>query len=132
MDGVGSEYVVNDKGHMDQHAAILTRRQRQVLRLQAYGLTHQEISEHLGLSIWTVKNHHKQAVKTLALSLRTIPRERVRTSLACYILGLLDGGWTPHQVALHLREVSPPVRPRVATPDGLMNLDEDLLNTAAT
>ena len=61
------------------------------------------------MSIWTVKNHHKQAVKTLALSLRTIPRERVRTSLACYILGLLDGGWTPHQVALHLKDVSPPI-----------------------
>lgn len=101
----------------DQHGAILTRRQRQVLRLQAYGLTHQEIAEHLELSIWTVKNHHKQAVRTLAASLRSIPRERVRTSLACYILGLLDGGWSPRDVAKHLREVSPPLRSQ-EEPDG--------------
>lgn len=123
---------MSDKTLFDQHAAILTRRQRQVLRLQAYGLTHQEISEHLGLSIWTVKNHHKQAVKTLALSLRTIPRERVRTSLACYILGLLDGGWSPHQVALHLKDVSPPVHTVDVMTDGQMNLGGDEMEPAAT
>lgn len=99
---------MNDHDLQEHHGAILTRRQRQVLRLQAYGLTHREIAEHLGLSIWTVKNHHKQAVRTLAASLRTVPRERVRTSLACYILGLIDAGWTPTQVARHLKEVSPP------------------------
>lgn len=122
---------MSEQGHLEQHAPMLTRRQRQVLRLQAYGLTHQEISEHLGLSIWTVKNHHKQAVKTLALSLRTIPKERIRTSLACYILGLLDGGWSPQRVALHLKEVSPPVRTAVASGDGSMDLDGEELEPAA-
>jgi predicted transcriptional regulator len=93
------------QGH--DRGAILTPRQRQVLRLQAYGLTYQEISDRLGLSIWTVKNHHKQAVRGLRLALKTGPNERVRTSLACYILGLLDGGLSPQDVARHLREVTP-------------------------
>jgi DNA-binding CsgD family transcriptional regulator len=89
---------------------ILTPRQRQVLRLQAYGHTYQEISERLGLSIWTVKNHHKQAVRGLGMALKSGPNDRIRTSLACYILGLLDGGLSPQEVALRLREVSPSSR----------------------
>lgn len=88
-------------------SAILTKRQRQVLRLQAYGLTYQEISEQLGLSIWTVKNHHKQAVVSLRVALKDGPVDRVRTSLACYILGLLDGGLTPQEVAQRLSAVTP-------------------------
>jgi hypothetical protein len=63
------------------------------------------------LSIWTVKNHHKQAVRSLRVALKGGPNERVRTSLACYILGLLDGGLTPQQVARHLRDVTPPKGP---------------------
>ncbi len=117
----------------DHHGAMLTRRQRQVLRLQAYGLTHQEIADHLGLSIWTVKNHHKQAVRTLATSLRSVPRERVRTSLACYILGLLDGGWTPRDVAKHLKQVSPPPLNGTRATDTLASLedvDDDLAPAA--
>ncbi len=113
----------------DHHGAMLTRRQRQVLRLQAYGLTHQEIADYLGLSIWTVKNHHKQAVRTLASSLRSVPRERVRTSLACYILGLLDGGWSPRDVAKHLKQVSPPPQHDVNENGALASLessDDDL------
>lgn len=108
QDSVGRILNVPDKG------GILTPRQRQVLRLQAYGLTYQEISDRLGLSIWTVKNHHKQAVRGLRLALKTGPNDRVRTSLACYILGLLDGGLSPQDVARHLREVTPsrtPVEP---------------------
>ena len=87
--------------------AIMTTRQRQVLRLQAYGLTYQEISEQLGLSIWTVKNHHKQAVHSLRVALKDGPVDRVRTSLACYILGLLDGGLSPQEVARRLSAVTP-------------------------
>jgi len=93
---------------LSDRGSILTPRQREVLRLQAYGLTYQEISDHLGLSIWTVKNHHKQAVRSLRVALKGGPNERVRTSLACYILGLLDGGLSPQQVARHLRDVTPP------------------------
>lgn len=88
---------VNDRG------ATLTPRQREVLRLQAYGMSYDEISRHLGLSVWTVKNHHKQAVRSLQLSLTVYPSERVRTSLACYILGLLDGGVSPMEVVERLK-----------------------------
>ena len=42
----------------DHHGAMLTRRQRQVLRLQAYGLTHQEIAEMLGVTQPTVSRHY--------------------------------------------------------------------------
>jgi DNA-binding CsgD family transcriptional regulator len=125
---------MQDEELYDHHGAMLTRRQRQVLRLQAYGLTHQEIADHLGLSIWTVKNHHKQAVRTLATSLRSVPRERVRTSLACYILGLLDGGWTPRDVAKHLKQVSPPPSNGTRATDTLASLediDDDLAPAAS-
>jgi DNA-binding CsgD family transcriptional regulator len=91
---------------LSRQPAVLTTRQRQVLRLQAYGLTYQEISDELGLSIWTVKNHHKQAVHSLRVALKQGPIDRVRTSLACYILGLLDGGLTPEEVARRLAAVS--------------------------
>ena len=100
--------------NVPDRGGILTPRQRQVLRLQAYGLTYQEISDRLGLSIWTVKNHHKQAVRGLRLALKSGPSDRVRTSLACYILGLLDGGLSPQEVARHLREVTPS-RPTTST-----------------
>lgn len=88
---------------MTDRGATLTPRQREVLRLQAYGMSYDEISKHLGLSVWTVKNHHKQAVRSLQLSLTVYPAERVRTSLACYILGLLDGGVTPMEIVERLK-----------------------------
>src|SRR5689334_14404537 len=84
--------------------AHLTSRQRQVLRLQAYGFSYDEISTQLGLSVWTVKNHHKQAVRSLQLSLTVLPCPRVRTALACYIIGLLDAGVPPIDIAKRLKE----------------------------
>jgi predicted transcriptional regulator len=66
-------------------------------------MSYDEISNHLGLSVWTVKNHHKQAVRSLQLSLTVYPSERVRTSLACYILGLLDGGVPPMEIVERLK-----------------------------
>ena len=87
----------------DQGAA-LTPRQREVLRLQAFGMSYEEISNHLGLSVWTVKNHHKQAVRSLQLTLTVYPSDRVRTTLACYIMGLLDGGVSPIEIVNRLRE----------------------------
>lgn len=89
---------------LGDRGASLTPRQREVLRLQAFGLSYEEISNHLGLSIWTVKNHHKQAVRSLQISLTVYPSERVRTTLACYIMGLLDGGVTPMEVVARLRD----------------------------
>jgi len=88
----------------------LTRRQRQVLRLQAYGLTYQEISDKLGLSIWTVKNHHKQAIRALQDALGGTSHTPIRTALACYILGLIDGGLNPTDIARHLRQVQKQAR----------------------
>jgi hypothetical protein len=82
----------------------LTPRQREVLRLQAYGMSYEEISNQLGLSVWTVKNHHKQAVRSLQLSLTMYPSDRVRTTLACYIMGLLDGGVPPIDIVKRLKE----------------------------
>jgi DNA-binding CsgD family transcriptional regulator len=79
-------------------------RQREVLRLQAFGMSYEEISNHLGLSVWTVKNHHKQAVRSLQLSLTVYPSDRVRTTLACYIMGLLDGGVPPIEIVQRLRD----------------------------
>lgn len=90
----------SDKG------ATLTPRQREVLRLQAYGMSYEEISNHLGLSVWTVKNHHKQAVRSLQLSLTVYPSDRVRTTLACYIMGLLDGGVPPLDIVKRLRDAT--------------------------
>lgn len=84
--------------------ATLTPRQREVLRLQAFGMSYEEISNHLGLSVWTVKNHHKQAVRSLQLTLTVYPSDRVRTTLACYIMGLLDGGVSPIEIVSRLRE----------------------------
>jgi signal transduction histidine kinase len=66
-------------------------------------MSYEEISNHLGLSVWTVKNHHKQAVRSLQLSLTVYPSERVRTTLACYIMGLLDGGVSPIEIVQRLR-----------------------------
>lgn len=86
--------------------ASLTPRQREVLRLQAYGMSYEEISNHLGLSVWTVKNHHKQAVRSLQLSLTVYPSDRVRTTLACYIMGLLDGGVSPLEIVQRLRDAT--------------------------
>jgi len=86
--------------------ASLTPRQREVLRLQAYGMSYDEISQHLGLSVWTVKNHHKQAVRSLQLSLTVYPSDRVRTTLACYIMGLLDVGVPPLEIVERLREAT--------------------------
>jgi len=69
-------------------------------------MSYDEISNHLGLSVWTVKNHHKQAVRSLQLSLTVYPSDRVRTTLACYIMGLLDGGVPPLDIVKRLREAT--------------------------
>lgn len=69
-------------------------------------MSYEEISNHLGLSVWTVKNHHKQAVRSLQLSLTVYPSDRVRTTLACYIMGLLDGGVSPLEIVQRLRDAT--------------------------
>ncbi|MGI8963751.1 MAG: hypothetical protein ACR2GI_04540, partial [Thermomicrobiales bacterium] len=53
-----------------------------------------------------VKNHHKQAVRSLQLSLTVYPSDRVRTTLACCIMGLLDGGVPPLEIVQRLRDAT--------------------------
>jgi hypothetical protein len=100
----------------------LTPRQREVLRLQAYGMSYEEISTQLGLSVWTVKNHHKQAVRSLQLSLTMYPSDRVRTTLACYIMGLLDGGVPPIDIVRRLKEARE-LHPVIDAPGQLMEVE---------
>jgi len=113
--------------------ATLTPRQREVLRLQAYGMSYDEISNHLGLSVWTVKNHHKQAVRSLQLSLTVFPSDRVRTTLACYIMGLLDGGVPPLEIVKRLRDATDQHTVIADGSDALMNRvrDESVSTQAA-
>ena len=112
--------------------ASLTPRQREVLRLQAYGMSYDEISNHLGLSVWTVKNHHKQAVRSLQLSLTVYPSDRVRTTLACYIMGLLDGGVPPLEIVKRLRDATDQHSVIAHAADDLLNGSlSDQVTTAA-
>jgi len=112
--------------------ASLTPRQREVLRLQAYGMSYDEISNHLGLSVWTVKNHHKQAVRSLQLSLTVYPSDRVRTTLACYIMGLLDGGVPPLEIVKRLRDATDQHAVIAHAADDLLNGSlSDQVTTAA-
>jgi DNA-binding NarL/FixJ family response regulator len=66
----------------------LTRRQRQIVRLRARGLTIAEICDRYHLSENTVKHHLHAAFR--ALGLGTL-RHRARLGRACYLLGRYDG-----------------------------------------
>jgi DNA-binding NarL/FixJ family response regulator len=69
--------------------AALTRRQRQIVRLRARGLTIAEIGERFYLSEHTVKNHLQGALRTLGLDGL---RPQARLGRACYLLGRYDAG----------------------------------------
>jgi len=96
-------------------------------------MSYDEISNHLGLSVWTVKNHHKQAVRSLQLSLTVFPSDRVRTTLACYIMGLLDGGVPPLEIVKRLRDATDQHTVIADGSDALMNRvrDESVSTQAA-
>jgi DNA-binding CsgD family transcriptional regulator len=68
--------------------ASLTRRQRQIVRLRARGLTIAEICDRYYLSENTVKNHLRRAFRTLGLGSL---RHQARLGRACYLLGRYDG-----------------------------------------
>jgi DNA-binding CsgD family transcriptional regulator len=68
--------------------ASLTRRQRQIVRLRAGGLTIAEICDRYYLSENTVKNHLHGAFRTLGLGGL---RQQARLGRACYLLGRYDG-----------------------------------------
>jgi DNA-binding CsgD family transcriptional regulator len=67
--------------------ASLTRRQRQMVRLRAGGLTIAEICDRYYLSENTVKNHLHGAFRTLGLGGL---RHQARLGRACYLLGRYD------------------------------------------
>src|SRR5918998_2186811 len=68
--------------------ASLTRRQRQIVRLRARGLTIAEICDRYYLSENTVKNHLRGAFRALGLGGL---RHQARLGRACYLLGRYDG-----------------------------------------
>jgi DNA-binding NarL/FixJ family response regulator len=67
--------------------ASLTRRQRQIVRLRARGLTIAEIGDRYFLSENTVKKHLHAAFRTLGLGAL---RHQARLGRACYLLGRYD------------------------------------------
>ncbi len=67
--------------------ASLTRRQRQIIRLRARGLTIAEICDRYFLSENTVKKHLHAAFRTLGLGAL---RHQARLGRACYLLGRYD------------------------------------------
>jgi DNA-binding NarL/FixJ family response regulator len=67
--------------------ASLTRRQRQIVRLRARGLTIAEICDRYYLSENTVKNHLHGAFRALGLDGL---RHQARLGRACYLLGRYD------------------------------------------
>jgi len=67
--------------------ASLTRRQRQIVRMRARGLTIAEICDRYYLSENTIKNHLRAAFRTLGLD---DLRHQARLGRACYLLGRHD------------------------------------------
>ena len=76
-----------DDAAFAQALASLTKRQRQIVRLRARGLTITEICDRYYLSENTVKNHLRGAFRTLGLSSL---RHQARLGRACYLLGRYD------------------------------------------
>ena len=68
--------------------ASLTKRQRQIVRLRARGLTIAEICDRYYLSENTVKNHLRGAFRALGMGGL---RHQARLGRACYLLGRYDG-----------------------------------------
>ena len=67
--------------------ASLTKRQRQIVRLRARGLTIAEIGDRYYLSENTIKNHLHAAFRALGL---INLRHQARLGRACYLLGRYD------------------------------------------
>ncbi len=53
---------------MKARVALLSPRQRQIVRLTSLGCTSHEIAKILGMSRWTVENHQFQAKERLGVS----------------------------------------------------------------
>jgi DNA-binding NarL/FixJ family response regulator len=86
--GDGALVTAGDDAAFALALASLTRRQRQIVRLRARGLTIAEICDHYYLSENTVKKHLHAAFRTLGLGAL---RHQARLGRACYLLGRYDG-----------------------------------------
>jgi DNA-binding CsgD family transcriptional regulator len=82
--GEGPLATARDDAAFELALASLTKRQRQIVRLRARGLTIAEICDRHYLSENTVKNHLRAAFRTLGLD--TL-RHQARLGRACYLLG---------------------------------------------
>jgi DNA-binding NarL/FixJ family response regulator len=85
--GDGALATAGDDAAFALALASLTRRQRQIVRLRARGLTIAEICDRYFLSENTVKKHLHAAFRTLGLG--TL-RHQARLGRACYLLGRYD------------------------------------------
>ena len=86
--GDGALATAEDDAAFALALASLTRRQRQIFRLRARGLTIAEICDLYYLSENTIKNHLRSAFRTLGLGGL---RHQARLGRACYLLGRYDG-----------------------------------------
>ena len=85
--GDGALATTGDDAAFALALASLTRRQRQIVRLRARGLTIAEICDRYYLSENTVKNHLHGAFRALGLEGL---RHQARLGRACYLLGRYD------------------------------------------
>ena len=87
--GDGPLATAPDDAAFAEALAALTKRQRQIVRLRARGLTIAEISDRYYLSENTIKNHLHAAFRALGLD---DLRHQARLGRACYLLGRYDAG----------------------------------------
>jgi DNA-binding CsgD family transcriptional regulator len=83
----GALATAGDDAAFAQALASLTKRQRQIVRLRARGLTIAEIGDRFYLSENTIKNHLRGAFRALGLGSL---RHQARLGRACYLLGRYD------------------------------------------
>jgi DNA-binding NarL/FixJ family response regulator len=84
-DGAGS----TDAGHSQALLAVLTDREREVMKLAALGLTNDDIAERLYLSPLTAKTHANRAMMKLNA------RDRAQLVVLAYQTGLVRPGERP-------------------------------------
>ena len=85
--GDGPLATAPDDAAFAEALSSLTKRQRQIIRLRARGLTIAEIGDRYYLSENTIKNHLHAAFRTLGVDNL---RHQARLGRACYLLGRYD------------------------------------------
>lgn len=74
-----------------QHAPIVSRRERQVLAGLAYGLTSEQVAEYLHLSIETVKTHLRRVYRKLDVNCRANAVDRAIRGHVLAVIVYTDG-----------------------------------------